>query len=788
MRILCTWIVLLCSFSMLAQAFTLKGRVSDYHGEALIGATVAFENQAFMTDEKGRFQAKPIEKGTYQLVVSYLGYETLTMTVKVEANQELDLHLKESSTLLDQVVVSSQAKHSVQHVDKVSNQQLVEKFAGSLAKTLESVAGVNSMDIGAGASKPVIRGLGFNRVAVAENGAKQEGQQWGADHGLEIDAFSTEEVEVIKGVGAIEYGSDAIGGVIKINNEKVPQVHSFDGKAIVYGKSVNDAVGASVQIKQRGERFFYKLKVTGQDYADYRVPIKQIDYLNTIIPIEGGRMKNTAGNNLALYGQIGYVGTQFKNILSISNVYDKSGFFPGAHGIPNIAAVQDDGNHRNVELPNQSVNHFKVTNTATWEFDANRKLSVLLAFQNNKRQENSLFHTHFSNQTPPANNPNLELEFVLNTFDAAVKYEHLFSNEHKLTVGIQQNYQNNTIGGYGFLLPKFNKFGVGAFGMYEYFVNDRLTWEAGIRADYASVHVKPFYDEILYDYLIDRGQSIETATNYAQRSQKQDRHFSSFNGMIGAKFDWTEHFNIAATIGTNFRFPTAIELASNGVHHGAFRHEKGNPDLDPEKGIALDFRATYETKTFSTTISPYAYYFTNYIFLKPSGTFSILPDSGQIYEYTQSKALITGFEWKAEQRLWDRLTVEGVFEFIYNKQIDNGKNGNYPLPFSTPANFFGQLSYTLKDWKVFQQPEVFVNGKWYAEQKRIAQGEEVTPSSQSYGLGLSSTIQLGSVAAKASLTATNIFDAKILNHMSFYRPLGIPELGRSIQLMIQIPF
>lgn len=228
---------------------------------------------------------------------------------------------------MEQVVVSSKAKHTIQHVDKVSNQQLVEKFAGSLAKTLESVAGVNSMDIGAGASKPVIRGLGFNRVAVAENGAKQEGQQWGADHGLEIDALSTEEVEVIKGVGAIEYGSDAIGGVIKINNEKIPQVHSFDGKAIVYGKSVNDALGASVQIKQRGDRFFYKLKVTGQDYADYRVPIKQIDYLNTIIPIQGERMKNTAGKNVALYGQFGYVDTNFKNILSISNVYDKSGFF-----------------------------------------------------------------------------------------------------------------------------------------------------------------------------------------------------------------------------------------------------------------------------------------------------------------------------------------------------------------------------------------------------------------------------------------------------------------------------
>lgn len=788
MRNLCTWMMLLCSLGMLAQSYTVKGRVSDYHGEALIGATITIGDQAFMTDVKGRFQTKPLEKGTYQLTVSYLGYETVSTSINLVADQELDLHVKESTTLLEQVVVSGKAKHTVQHVDKVSNQQLVEKFAGSLAKTLESVAGVNSMDIGAGASKPVIRGLGFNRVAVAENGAKQEGQQWGADHGLEIDAFSTEEVEVIKGVGAIEYGSDAIGGVIKINNEKVPQVHSFDGKAIVYGKSVNDALGASVQIKQRGDRFFYKFKATAQDYADYRVPIKQIDYLNTIIPIEGGRMKNTAGNNIALYGQVGYVEENFKNILSISNVYDKSGFFPGAHGIPDIAAVQDDGNHRNVELPNQSVNHFKVTNTATWDLSASQKLSVLVAFQNNKRQESSLFHTHFSNQTPPTKNPNLELEFVLNTFDAAVKYEHLFSNEHKLTVGIQQNYQNNTIGGYGFLLPKFNKNGIGAFGMYEYFVNERLTWEAGVRADYASVHVKPFYDEILYDYLIDRGQSAETAANYAQRSDKQDRDFSSFNAMIGAKFDWTSHFNIAATVGTNFRFPTAIELASNGVHHGAFRHEKGNPNLDPEKGVAFDLRATVQTETFSTTISPYAYYFTNYIFLKPTGTFSILPDSGQIYEYTQSKALITGFEWKAEKRFWDRLTVEGVFEFIYNKQLDNGKKGNYPLPFSTPANFFGQVSYTFNDWKAFHNSEVFVNGKWYAEQKRIAQGEDLTPSSQSYGFGISSTVHLGKVQAKTSITATNIFDEKILNHMSFYRPLGIPELGRSIQLMIQIPF
>src|SRR5690606_13525295 len=100
------------------------------------------------------------------------------------------------------------------------------------AKSLENVAGVTAMEIGSGVSKPMIRGLGFTRIAVTENGIKQEGQQWGADHGLEIDALQAEEVEIIKGVGAIAYGSDAIGGVIRINNEKIPQENSTSGNVI----------------------------------------------------------------------------------------------------------------------------------------------------------------------------------------------------------------------------------------------------------------------------------------------------------------------------------------------------------------------------------------------------------------------------------------------------------------------------------------------------------------------------------------------------------------------------
>lgn len=788
MRIFILVLSLMATIGAYAQQFTVAGKVSDMYGVALVGSTIQLGDQVSVADLNGQFIFKSVKEGKVDFQIQFIGYQSIRQELNVTKDLTLDFHLKEDNTVLDQVVVSSRGVQTIKNTEKISNQKLVENFSGSLAKTLENVPGVNAMVIGAGASKPVIRGLGFNRVAVAENGAKQEGQQWGADHGLEIDAFSTEEVEVIKGVGAIEYGSDAIGGVIKINNEKVPEVHSFNGSATIFGKTVNDSYGASLQIKAREDKFFFKFKATAQDYGDYRVPTDQIYYLNTNIPIYGRRMKNTAGKNTALYGQIGYVNGKVKNILSVSNVYDKSGFFPGAHGLPSIAAVADDGNHRNIELPNQSVNHFKVTNNFSYELTENSKFNVLLSFQNNKRQENSLFHSHFDNQEAPSVNPNLELEFNLNTFDVAAKYEYLSPNNHKSTIGVQYTYQNNTIAGYGFLLPKFNRFGIGAFATHEHFVTDRFTWEAGVRADYAEIHIKPFYDNVLYDYLRDNGHSHSFAADYAQRSHKTDKDFTSFNAMIGAKFDYTDKIKLAATFGTNFRFPTAIEMASNGVHHGAFRHEKGNPNLKPEQGVAFDLRASYTSENFNTSISPYAYFFSNYIFLRPSGKFSVLPDSGQIYEYSQSQAFISGFEWKVEQRFLQSFVAEGVFEYIYNRQIANGKKGNYPLPFSPPMNFFGQLKYEFNNWKAFTESELFVNGKWFAKQERIAQGESITPSSFSLGAGFTSTIKIGKVTARTSLLATNILDRKILNHMSFYRPLEIPELGRSIQLMIQVPF
>src|SRR5690606_840139 len=155
--------------------------------------------------------------------------------------QVSDSELVEDEKIIEEVIISGTVK-TIENKERISEKFIRQNFSGSLVQSLENVAGINVISVGSGAGKPIIRGLGFNRVAVSLNGNKHEGQQWGADHGLEVDAFSLESIELIKVVASIEYGSDAIGGVLNIKNNLIPDKNSFNGKTTLLGRSVNNTI------------------------------------------------------------------------------------------------------------------------------------------------------------------------------------------------------------------------------------------------------------------------------------------------------------------------------------------------------------------------------------------------------------------------------------------------------------------------------------------------------------------------------------------------------------------
>ncbi|MBR5385324.1 MAG: TonB-dependent receptor plug domain-containing protein, partial [Bacteroidales bacterium] len=278
---------------------------------------------------------------------------------------------EERQDTINRSVVTASLRQILSRKSAYSTEVLQEKFlqrhfSGNVVQAMENLPGIQSMDIGSGFSKPMIRGMGFSRIAVSEGGIKQEGQQWGADHGLEIDAYSVTGIQVLKGPASLLYGSDAIGGVIEILPPEQPVTDGPYAEVKTLAKSVNDLLGGSVMVGYANDRWMLQTRYTEQHYGDYRVPADTIVYLTRRIPLYGRKMKNTAGyeRDASLYASCR--AGHYRGSYTLSNAFQKAGFFPGAHGIPDLKRLQDDGDSRNIDLPMSRVNHLKAATTQSF--------------------------------------------------------------------------------------------------------------------------------------------------------------------------------------------------------------------------------------------------------------------------------------------------------------------------------------------------------------------------------------------------------------------------------------
>lgn len=683
---------------------------------------------------------------------------------------------------LSEVVVTESYRHLLNRktalpVEAVRKDFLSEHFTGNLMQTIGNLPGVQSMDIGSGFSKPMIRGLGFNRIAVTENGIKQEGQQWGADHGLEVDAFNVEAVNILKGPASLLYGSDAMGGVIEIAQPPVPAEDMFFGEAALLGKSVNSGVGVSLMLGLKRRAWFSKLRFTEQHFGDYRIPTDTIVYLTQRMPVYGRKLKNTAGMERDVSFFTAYKSSRYQSDFSISNTWQKVGFFPGAHGIPDVSQVKDDGNSRDIGLPYSWVNHLKLTTHQQYTWNG-IVLSGDFGYQYNRREEWSLFHTHYASQPVPEKDPDKEMAFRLHTFSSSVRLRLLRSTLWEHTWGWDVQAQRNTIGGYSFLLPEYRRFTTGGYWLTNYRPNNRLTFSGGLRYDYGKVNIASYTDRYLETYLQEQGYAEDLIESNKWRSYPVDKHFGDYSCSVGMVWTPAHSHLLKVNVGRSFRLPGANELASNGVHHGTFRHEQGDASLSSEQGWQLDASYSLEYRRFRLTVSPFASWFDNYIYLKPTGEWSVLPDAGQIYRYTGAKAIFAGGEVNFSVDILRHLSYQFVGEYVYTYNCDE----HIPLSFSPPATMRNIVTWKKKAYRFS------VECQSIATQNRVARNEDRTPGASLLHLDGSVTVPIGGVDVEISLSARNLLDTKYYNHLSFYRKVEIPEPGRNFQLFIKVPF
>lgn len=679
-------IIALFAFSAASgQTYSLKGRVMHFRSGVQNAVVILNDSLHRNTDKQGDFSFSSLPGGVYKLLVTHVEYKPLLLKVEIISDTTLPvISLEESIYELKELVVSENRqekarKDNVLNVAVVSQDFIRKNLGGSLMQTLEKIPGVNAMAIGSGQSKPQIRGLGFNQVVVVDGGIKHEGQQWGADHGLEIDQFAAGSVEILKGAASYLYGSDAIGGIIRVNPHLPPALHSMNVSLNSSYMSNSKAFGNSLNFNARQHAWYIDTRATFRDYGDYRVPTELIYVYDYDVHLPGGYIRNSAGRERNFHLTVGRITEKYQTRLHFSNVYAQCGFFANAHGLEprRVNTTLHDASHRDIQLPGQQVNHFKVISNTVYHA-GEHELSFDAAFQQNLRKERSPYVSHgFMPPVFPDPFPyDSELERM---YDKQVLSGNLRDKvviqKHELSFGANYEYQQNEIGGWGFLIPAYTQHQAGLFAYDKWNVRPKTILHAALRYDQGHIRIREYTDWF---------PSGETG-EYLIRAEASARSFTNLNWTVGA------HHSIGKTelkfnLGTSFRMPLAKELAANGVNYHYFRYEKGNSSLSPEKSYQLDLGIFRKTEKLELEFTPFYNYFPNYIYLNPSARHDYLYGAGnQVFEYQQSKVMRYGAEALLRYHITNNWTGELSGDYLYNRQLSGSKTG-FNLPFSPPPS------------------------------------------------------------------------------------------------------
>ena len=738
-------------------------------------------NADVITDGKGYFIVEEIPVGKYHLHVLKDNYAAKLFDFMVERDSitTLRIELLPSNFQLNEIVIEDgtskvEVRRSSQAMVSLSAKELTLANGLTLSDKLKSHPGISSISTGAGMSKPQIRAYSGSRCFIQDLGMKHEAQQWGSDHGLEIDPFQIENIEWRKGAGNVMYGSDAIGGVLSIRLPEVPKdgVHGNVGSIF---QSNNNTIGNSAQISVRKNKNYLKLRSTLMKYGDMQLPADSFTYLRRIYPLAEGALQNTAGRDMHEQFVFGRLLPKGKIQVSQSLYTQDAGMFVGAIGVPTVGSVQSDGDSRNVGFPNVKLRHFK----SALHFSSNTKwgwFETNAGVQENRRQEFILPRREGFQPLP-----NYNVAHDLRLRSAQINsYLRMTSKEGtKTLVGLFAELLQHSRGGYDFLLPNYAGTQHAVYfqrnGLLQHRKKETFR-TVGLRLEQGRMRDEAFRSPVY--------ASVDSIGSYFVRANEITRNFAGWSFEIGEAVSIHEGQSMKYSLQRAWRMPNAAELFINGVHHGTFRHEQGNAELNPEVGYLFDTAYELQTEKFRLSLAGYAHYFSNYIFLRASSFYSELSDGGQVYVYSQDRAMFSGGEMKSEFQLNTRTRLEWSAQSVFSYLFLSGTAS----PFTPPISSSVTLQHKLFELKNKLNVLLEVQGNWAAAQNRVDRNEKSTPGYQTLDSKLKVEWKLRGITLESNLGVNNLFNAFYYNHTSNYRRLNLPEMGRNVFIQTLIKF
>jgi len=560
------------------------------------------------TDEDGLFKIENLPSGNYKIIVSFIGYETQSLNIKIPNDEQLAVQLKPSAIEMEEVIISTPfhklQSENVMKVEQEKISDLKAKGAMNLSDGLSNIAGVESVTTGISIGKPVIRGLSSNRVLVYAQGVRLENQQFGDEHGLGLNDSGIESVEVIKGPASLLYGSDALGGVLYFNPERFALENTSSTDASYNYFSNTKGFNTNIGYKSSADKFKYIFRGGIAEHSDYNTK----DY----------RVTNTRFKEKDFKSAMGYQISKFKTEFryNVNNLKT---------GIPE--EIGEQSTDKTPLFPFQDITNHVFSSKSVVFFNGS-SLDVNMGFLYNDRKE-------FEASTEPS------LRMKLKTFNYDVKYNMPQFGKFETIVGIQGMNQTNTNYGSETLIPNAttNDFGVLAVSHIHF---EKADVQLGARFDHRSIDV----------------------TNGIRPN------YNSFNGALGVKTNLTEQITARLNFASGFRAPNLAELTSDGVHEGTNRYEIGNPNLKNEQNFQSDLAIEFKNDHIEFFANAFYNKVNQYIFLSPNGML-IENSPAYNYEQADANLYGGEFGLHFHPHPLDWLHIESSFETVTGKQNDD---------------------------------------------------------------------------------------------------------------------
>ena len=622
---------------------TLEGIVLDGSNDmALQDAVVKIIelNTYDVTDKNGIFDFKSIPFGNYNIEISFVGYKTTITSIRMdqEINKGLIVHLftlpfETSTVVVTGLHTTTKFDDMNEFINVLKGKELQRELGLTLASTLKNETGLAIRSMGPAPARPVIRGLGSDRIAITEDGIQTTDlSATSPDHAVSVEPFTIDRIEVIRGPKVLLNNSTTMGGVVNIIRDEIPKEipGKFSGNAGFYGESVNTGyLGGGVAQLPLG-KFVLRAEATTRNAKDLRTPIGTLD--NSDISTDN----LSAG--ISFIDNWGFTGLSIREFKSD---YGVPGGFVGAH--PNGVDI--------------SMLKRQINGKINYQINSE-------SFENIEFQLSRDYYKHTEYERADIIGAQFVIYNLRGSLDIANKKIGFLDFG---TSGISFEARDFNIGGYVFTPPtKSLKLSTYSFQSFE--LND-FSFESGFRIS---------YDEFNPD-------DSNPSTN---NELIIDRKFFSYSLSLSTLYSINKTISLGININKTSRVPTIEELYSEGPHLAAYSYEIGNQNLESESGFGAELFSYIKNDNLFLMLTVFRNDFSYFIIPRNTGKINsqtLLP----IYQTEGVSAIFYGVESYLEFKLLEYFTFSNTLSFTYG----NFKESGNPLPQIPPLKNIIQVKY-----------------------------------------------------------------------------------------------